>query len=131
MVEKTAQSAVFLIECAFGVVRDIRNLNRRSRFCCRLNPLLVSIDSFRSLPAMQDSSASSIVATPHWGDCSFSDDLTSDGISATGCPQRFAHWATAPFAPLDFGRDDTFILIVSGFQLTMSTLKCTGFKTFV
>ena len=35
-------------------------------------------------------SASSIVATPHCGACSFSDDLTSDVISATGCPQRFA-----------------------------------------
>ncbi len=35
-------------------------------------------------------SATSIVATPHWGDCSFSVDLTSDEISATGGRQRFA-----------------------------------------
>ncbi len=42
-------------------------------------------------------SASSIVATPRWGDCSFSDDLTSDEISATGCPKRFVHWADASF----------------------------------
>ena len=52
-----------------------------------------------SLPTSQDDSASSIVATPHRGDCSFSDDLISDGISATGCPQRFAHWDTAYLAP--------------------------------
>ena len=39
---------------------------------------------------LRQMSASSIVATPHCGACSFSDDLTSDGISATGCPQRFA-----------------------------------------
>ncbi len=54
-------------------------------------------NKLRSLPAAQDSSASSIVATPHRGDCFFSDDLTSDGISATGCPQRFVHWADASF----------------------------------
>ena len=47
-------------------------LTRSGRFCLR------------------QMSASSIVATPHCGACSFSDDLTSDGISATGCPQRFA-----------------------------------------
>ena len=45
------------------------------------------------------SSPRSPLKTVHWtvfrafrthGACSFSDDLTSDGISATGCPQRFA-----------------------------------------
>ena len=52
----------------------------------------------------QDSSASSIVATPHCGACSFSDDLTSDGISATGCPQRFAHWGTSRFVLRNLSR---------------------------
>ena len=32
----------------------------------------------------------SMVATPHWGACSLSIDLTSDEISATGGHQRFA-----------------------------------------
>ncbi len=32
-----------------------RNLSRRSRYCCRFNLLLASVDSFRSLPASQDS----------------------------------------------------------------------------
>ena len=34
--------------------------------------------------------AISMVATPHWGACSLSIDLTSDEISATGGHQRFA-----------------------------------------
>ena len=34
-------------------------------------------------------SAISMVATPRWGDCSLSIDLTSDEISATGGRQRF------------------------------------------
>ena len=79
--------------------KAFRNLKKNSGRCFHNGPLFVSVDSFGSLPASQDSSASSIVATPHWGDCSFSDDLTSDGISATGCPQRFAHWATVSLAP--------------------------------
>ncbi len=32
-----------------------RNLSRRSGHCCRFNPLLASVDSLRSLPALQDS----------------------------------------------------------------------------
>ena len=39
---------------------------------------------------LQRLSASSIVATPHWGDCSFSDDLRIDEISATGGHRFFA-----------------------------------------
>ena len=47
---------------------------------------LTNLGRFR----LQRLSASSIVATPHWGDCSFSDDLRIDEISATGGHRFFA-----------------------------------------
>ncbi len=65
-------------------------------------PLFVSIDSFGSLPAAPDSSAFSMVATPHWGDCFLSNDLTADESPATGSRQRFVHRASASLAPRRF-----------------------------
>ena len=49
--------------------------------------IVVSLSSASSIDAL---TAISMVATPHWGDCSLSIDLTSDDISATGGHQRFA-----------------------------------------
>ncbi len=45
-----------------------------------------------------------MVATPHWGACFLSIDLTSDEIFATGDRQRFVlrqmtHWVTASLTP--------------------------------
>ena len=57
----------FESKCAFGIV--------------------VSLSYATSIGAF---TAISMVATPHWGDCSLSIDLTSDEISATGGHQRFA-----------------------------------------
>ena len=42
-------------------------------------------------------SAISMVATPHCGDCSLSDDLSSDEASATGSRQSFALKGKANF----------------------------------
>ena len=44
---------------------------------------------FSTLLGSWRTSSFSIVAAPHRGDCSFSNDLTSDEISATGGCQRF------------------------------------------
>ena len=55
--------------------------------------------------------ASSMVVTPHWGDYSLSDDLTSDEISATGGPQRFARYDRFDFVEhdiFDFVKSDSY-----------------------
>ena len=74
------------------------------RFCLTAN---VRICNSRN--SLAGAATRSPLKTVHWtvfrafrthGACSFSDDLTSDGISATGCPQRFAHWADASFVCL-------------------------------
>ena len=55
-------------------------------FAAQKNDMLLRNMIYRLFPA------SSMVVTPHWGDYSLSDDLTSDEISATGGPQRFARY---------------------------------------
>ena len=46
---------------------------------------------FSSATSIDALTAISMVATPHWGACSLSVDLTSFEISATGGRKRFAH----------------------------------------
>ena len=64
-------------------------------FAAQKNDMLLRNMIYRLFPA------SSMVVTPHWGDYSLSDDLTSDEISATGGPQRFARYDRFVFDEYD------------------------------
>ena len=81
MVDKTARSAVFYDRIKMWLLRQPNEL---------LNNYVVQYEL---------SSATSMVVTLHWRAHALSVNLTSDGNSATGCPQRFAlrrvkYWAT-------------------------------------
>ena len=73
-----------------GCLFSICLLLRKRMICLLCNMIYLLHANMIGSTSSNPCSATSIVATPHCGACSFSDDLTSDGISATGCPQRFA-----------------------------------------